>query len=476
MNLIAVMSDEHSGQMMHFMQQSGLLRTPNLDRLAAQSTVFTNAYSPCPVCAPARAAFFTGQFVHRIGTWDNATPYDGTVEGISQRFAGHGRPFTCIGKTHFHPEGDYRFTQAVTPGYMNRADIGCFFRDERRGRIGAELRYSNVGLKTEESFDDRVLATGLDWLEQHREEDGWTLYLGFLDPHFPFRVKKENWDYFDKRIREVPPALKPPFTSLNASLEWLRVYFKCDKPLPEETVRRLLVGYHAAIAELDERIGALLDAMDRLGLTENTVFCYTSDHGEQSGYHGMWWKCTMFEESARIPLMFRVPGGKAQRVESPVNLVDLFPTFCDYMDVPQPLNISGHSLRPLIETGRDDTRPDFTFSEYNAHGVPHAMFMVRWKNYKYVYYCYGTPQLFDLAADPTEDHDLLAERPTDPAVRQMAEEGHRRLLSVCNPYEVDTRAKAFQQRTKQALGLTDYTTDMCYTVPHPEAMPGALAR
>ncbi|MBR4887930.1 MAG: sulfatase-like hydrolase/transferase [Clostridia bacterium] len=468
MNFIAVMSDEHSGQMMRFMQQGGLLSTPNLDRLAAESTVFTNCYSPCPVCAPARASFFTGQFVHRIGTWDNATPYDGTVEGISQRFADHGVPYACIGKTHFHPEGDYRFTDVAFPGYMGRADVGCFYRSEKRGRVGAEDRYGDVGLRTGESNDDRVLKTGLEWLENHKNEDGWMLYLGFLDPHFPFKVKKENWDHFDALITEVPEALKPPFTSLNGPLEWLRTYFKCDRPLPDETIRRLLVGYHAAIAELDERIGVLLDAIDAMGLKDNTALCYTSDHGEQSGYHGLWWKCNMFEESARIPLIFRVPGETPKTVSHPVNLVDLFPTFCDYMNVPQPEVCCGHSLRRLIETGEDTQRPDFTFSEYSAHGVPNSMFMVRWQQYKYVYYCYDMPQLFDLSADPAEDHDLLQACPDDPTVKNTVEECHKRLLSVCDPYEVDARAKEFQQRTKKALGLEEYTAAMHPVVPHPE--------
>ena len=151
-----------------------------------------------------------------------------------------------------------------------------------------------------------------------------------------------------------------------------------------------------------------------------------------------------------------------------MNLVDLYPTFCDYMNVPQPEVCCGHSLRRLIETGEDSERPDFTFSEYSAHGVPNSMFMVRWQQYKYVYYCYDTPQLFDLSADPAEDRDLLQFCPDAPAVKNAVEECHKRLLSVCDPYEVDARAKEFQQRTKKALGLDDYTMEMCYTVPHPE--------
>lgn len=130
--------------MMQFVNPS-ILKTPNLDRLAKESTVFQNCYTPCPVCAPARACFFTGQYVHRIGTWDNSTPYDGTVEGISHRLAKHGKQFVCIGKTHFHHEEDYAFSYTQYAGYMHKPDVGCYFRNEKLGRIGAEDRDKNRG-------------------------------------------------------------------------------------------------------------------------------------------------------------------------------------------------------------------------------------------------------------------------------------------------------------------------------------------
>lgn len=469
MNIITVMSDEHSYQMMQFVDHS-ILKTPNLDRLAEESTVFDSCYTPCPVCAPARGSFISGRYVNRIGTWDNSTPYDGTVKGLSHHLTEHGRQYVCIGKTHFHHEGDYGFTHQEFAGYMHRPDIGCFFRDRKTGRVGAEKRFEKIGLKTEESYDDRVLNASLSWLEEHGKEENWNLYIGFLDPHFPFYVKEENWNHFSKLITEVPEALKPPFTSLNEPLSWLRTYFKCED-VPEETVLKLLIGYHCAIAELDERLGILLNKMDELGLSDSTVFCYTSDHGEQLGYHGMWWKCCMFEQSAHVPMIVRVPGQKPARISDPVNLVDWFPTVCDYMDVPVPEGLDGQSLRPYIETGVNENHQDFSFSEYNAHGIPYGMFMIRWKQYKYVYFCYEKPQLFDLNADPGEDHSLLEERPDDPEVRIAAEECHKRLLSVCNPYEVDLRARQFQQKMKKELGITAYDTDMgACPVPHPEAV------
>lgn len=484
MNVIAVMSDEHSYNMMQFLKP-GLLRTPNLDRLAAQSTVFTNCYTPCPVCAPARAAFITGRYVNRLGTWDNSTPYDGTVPGLPKLLKEHGRRFACIGKTHFHHLGDYDFTWAEECGYMRKPDIGSFFRDRKIGRLGAEKRFERIGIRPddEEKFDDRVLQKSLAWLEAHGAEEDWVLYVGFLDPHFPFCVKQRHWDYYAEKIKSVPQALRPPFSSLNEPLDWLRTYFKCHE-VPEETVLKLLIGYCCAIEELDERMGRLLAKLDELGLTDKTAFLYTSDHGEQMGYHGLWWKCTMFEESVHVPLLVRVPGIRPQRLAAPVNLVDIFPTICAWQGVPVPADVDGHSLLPLLEQGEDRMRPDFAFSEYHAHGMPRGMFMIRFRQYKYVYYCTGDEQLFDLAKDPGEDRDLLAGVRFSPegdvlpggglsetlqAVRLACRE---RLYRVCDPHEVDLRAREYQARLREVLGIGAYSSEKGERVPFPENVLG----
>lgn len=471
MNVITVLSDEHSYQMMQFVDRK-ILRTPNLDRLAAGSVCFDACYSPCPVCAPARGAFFTGRYVNRIGTWDNSTPYDGTVPGISQHLAQYGVPTICIGKTHFHCDGHYGFAHEEYAGYMNHGDIGCFFRDQRTGRINAEKRYSRVSLKAEPSYDDKVLAASLAWLEKNAGKSPFLLYVGFLDPHFPFRVRREHWDYYSQRITQVPPELRPPYAEQREPLNWLQTYFK-TQAVTEAEVLRLLIGYHCAVEELDERIGALLDAVERLGLAQNTAFLYSSDHGEQMGYHGMWWKCCMYEQSAHIPLLMRIPGLPPRRVAQPVNLVDLFPTLCDLEGVPRPEGIDGQSLLPLARTGQDAQRSDFTFSEYHAHGMPRGMFMIRWKNWKYVHYCGYAPQLFDLAADPQENCDLAPRAAGDEAVREALAQCRARLASVCDPDEVDARAREFQSRMKRQMGVTTYENDFLNFVLHPEAAPAS---
>ncbi len=468
MNIIMIMSDEHSFSAMRC-AGNNVVKTPNLDRLAQISNHFTNAYTTCPVCAPARASWFTGQYVNRIGTWDNSTPYDGTVPGISTYLKEFGVPTYHFGKTHFHHEGDYQFEDGDLFGYMGRPDVGCYFRDQRVGRINAEKRFEKIGLKEKTSFDDRVTELAINWLKENRDkEEPWLLNVGLLDPHFPFYVKEENWNYFNELIKEIPKGTLPPYTSLIEPLEHLRTYFKAHVA-NEEIIRRVFVGYYAALLELDEKIGRFLDVLDELSIADNTAIIYTSDHGEQMGYHGLWWKCCMFEHSAHIPLMIRIPGIEAKEVSHPVTLVDIFPTICDMIDIERPNNISGESLMPLMQKGKDTEKRDFAFSEYHAHGMPVGMFMIRWDKYKYVHYTQWTEQLFDLEQDPEEDYDLAPKESEDETIKKVLEEGRKRLYTVCNPEEVDARAKEYQRRMKKALGLENgYFEEKGNWVPHPE--------
>ena len=137
MKIITVMSDEHSYQMMQFVNHS-ILKTPNLDRLAAESIVFDNCYTPVPSALLPEPVLF-GRYVNRIGTWDNSTPYDGTVPGLSHYLTEHGKNYVCIGKTHFHHEGDLAspFTHQEFAGYMHRPDIGCFFQESKDWTCGS---------------------------------------------------------------------------------------------------------------------------------------------------------------------------------------------------------------------------------------------------------------------------------------------------------------------------------------------------
>ncbi len=472
MKIISIMSDEHSGSAI---ASSGdrYAVTPALDRLAARGVTFTDAYSTCPVCAPARASYFTGQYVCRLGTWDNSTPYDGTVLGMAEFFGNKGIPFYQIGKTHFHVDGEYHFAGGEELGLLKVPDLGCYYREQNVARIGAEKRFEEIGISDgSERFDDRVLRSTLSWLDSHKgDHSDWILQVGFIEPHFPFSIRQENWDYFESVFRDVPlpPDVLPPYTSLNSSLRSLRKYFKADLAT-EDVIRKIRIGYYAAIKEMDEKIGIILDKLDELGLSEEIAVVYTSDHGEQLGYHGLWWKCCMFDQSARIPMIVSVPGGRKGVVDdSKVSLADVFPTFAEAEGVQAPMGIDGESFLGRTERADAPFR-DYCFSEFNAHGLPGGMYMIRYDHYKYVFYTEDPAQLFDMDADPMENHNLLEEMKDSDEVIRIEAECRKRLFSVCDPYEVTARSLEFQGRMKKALGLPDeYTVGRGGSfVPHPE--------
>lgn len=471
MNVIFIMSDEHSGSAIHASGDKYAV-TPNLDRLIENGTNFTNAYTTCPVCAPARASWFTGMYVSKLGTWDNSTPYDGKIEGIAEYMQKYDVPVHHIGKTHFHVDGEYHFASSSNLGLLSIPDLGCYYRDQNVARIGAEKRYQEIGISNgEKRFDDKVLESTLSWLDEHKDDNKpWVLNVGFIEPHFPFNIQQDNWDYFENLFKDVPleKEMVPPFTSLNSSLEELRKYFKCDLAT-EEVTKKIRIGYYASIKELDDKIGVIIHKLEEQGKLDDTAIIYTSDHGEQLGFHGLWWKCTMFEQSARIPMILSIPNTKAGVVDSPVSLTDVFPTLADMMNVPRPENIDGESFYQMITKENSDHR-DFAFSEFNAHGLRGGIYMIRWNKYKYVFYTEDEPQLFDMFNDPMENHNLYGLREENPEIKNAIDECHKRLLLSCDPYEVTKTSLEFQSKMKKKLELPEeYSIGRGGSfVPHPD--------
>jgi choline-sulfatase len=525
MNVLIIMSDEHSNNAMGCSGHQ-IVRTPVLDRLAGEGAMFTQAYTNCPVCTPARASFFTGRYVHELGTWDNSTPYDGKIKGMSQHLAEHGQTMHSIGKLDLHPDGQYDGLVASRPGHRSRIDVGAFFRESGEPKPLVEERYNRIGIREGLSNDQRVLEETVQWLKQRSNkqqpeigagtstsmglETGagtgngsgtgagissgsemgsgtgieaetdkpWMLYVGFSHPHFPFYVKQHYWDLYNELIKEVPDFLNRPFTELNEPLRALRHYFRSDV-LDEEMIRRMLVGYYALTNELDDNIGTILRTLEEEGLDEDTLIIYTSDHGEQLGRHGLWFKCSMYEETSNVPMIVKGPHvAPGTRVDQPVSLVDLFPTVCEALGLPLPENVPGRSLLTLAGGEEDPSRNDFAFSEYHAHGMPVGMYMIRWQQWKYVYFTDGiAPQLFDLEHDPEEMIDLAGRAESVASIGEVLLECNKRLRSVCDPEEAENRAREFQAKTKRELGLDSFTigdpassgyVDKKLKVPHPE--------
>ena len=201
------------------------------------------------------------------------------------------------------------------------------------------------------------------------------------------------------------------------------------------------------VTELDEYIGQIWKALDRTGQLENTVFIYTSDHGEALGEHGMWYKNNLFENAAHIPLVMAGPGlPKGVKVETPVAHVDLVATLLDLAGAEGETELRGHSLLPVIE-GLESSHPGWTYTESHSEGNVTGSFMVRKGDWKYVHFTWYDDLLFNLAEDPGEHHNRIA----DPGAQEAHLELREILYSQVDPEAVTRQAFEAQDKVLEEI-------------------------
>ena len=450
-NFLFILSDQHhrlfSGAYGH-----PLVHTPHLDALAARGTRFQNAYTNCPICVPERASLATGRYVHQIGFWDNGHPYDGSVPSWHHRLRAQGYACESIGKLHFKGQGtDHGFSREVEPLHVvdGSGDVlGCI-RDNPpfRDKVG-ELGRAGGGDSTYLQYDARCTEHALRWLAEHRDDDKpWAVFLNFVCPHPPYIAPPELYARYDQRDISLPPQWTPETWPTHPVIDYFRQFFSMEDGHDEETVRRVTAAYMGTTTYLDQQVGAVLNALETLGLSDDTRVVYSSDHGECLGARGLFGKFTLYDEAAAVPLIIAgpdVPTGKV--VETPVSLVDLFPTALECVGAEgQEDDLPGRSL---WQTANEGDAERTVLSEYHALGAQHACFMLRRRRYKYIYYVGAPPQLFDMWEDPNEVDDL-SNKPEHGALLLDFE---RELRGLLDPEAVDAQARADQQAMVELNG------------------------
>ena len=472
-NLIILMSDEHNPKVMGC-NGHPLVKTPNIDALAARGTSFTRAYTTCPVCVPARAAFATGKYINQIGYWDNADAYEGAIPSWHHRLRDRGHQVVSIGKLHFRgqPGDDHGFSEEIIP--MNiiegKGDLMGLVRTDlpERGLSWKIAKLAGPG-ETSYTFYDREITTKAQiWLREEAPKfraKPWVLFVSFVCPHFPLVAPAEF--YYQYPLDQIPLP-KQYAKNERPDHPYLRAYAECfsyDKYFDAEKLRKAVAAYYGLCTFLDDNIGKVLRTLEATGLTENTRVLYTSDHGDNLGARGLWGKSTMYEEGAGVPLMIQgpdIPRGVTCR--EPVSHVDTYPFILECAGA-SPLAVAddhpGHSLFKIAA----GAKPDRTvLSEYHGMGSTTGVFMIRHGKFKYVHYVAYPPQLFDLDADPEELHDLAG----DVAYSAVVAECRARLYKICDPTEVDARAKRRQAELLAANGGRDAVIkrgDLGFTPP-----------
>ncbi len=459
-NLLFIFSDQHDPQ---FMGAAGhpAVRTPNLDRLAAQGTRFTNATTPCPVCVPARASLATGRWVHDNRCWDNGQPYDGSMPSWGHRLIAEGHDVTAIGKLHYRSdEDDNGFSEKID--VMNVVggigDRLSWIRRQRfeRGGVKAMVEKAGRGESSYTEYDRRVAGKARDWLRGRAATPAgkpWVLFVGFIMPHLPLIAPPEFFDLYAGAELPSPRLYGADQRPKHPWIDGLTFEIPYDKYYDEERRRTAIVAYHAMVTFLDHNIGLLLKTLEDSGLGGSTRVIYTSDHGEMLGNHGIWGKSCMYQEAVGVPLIVAgdgVPKGAVATTEA--SLVDCYPTILEAVGVraseEEKDTLPGRSLFALAR------RPDphrFGFSEYHAGAAVTGAFMVRRGRWKYVHYVGLAPQLFDLEADPFEANDLGA----DPAHAEIRETMAMALRMIVDPERANAQAFADQDAKVTEFGGVD---------------------
>lgn len=449
-NLLVLLSDEHNRKVLGSAGHP-IVKTPNLDRLAAQGTVYTNAYATSPICVPARASIATGRYLFQMGYWDNADAYDGAVRSWHHVLKDEGHAVVAIGKLHFQgPEYDYGFTDVRLPMHISggTGDLLGLLRDEPRERSAA-WKLSGLAGPGESDYTryDRAIARdAVAWLgnDARRLDRPWTLFVSFVAPHFPLIAPPEFFDLYALDDIPLPKQYAQAARPRHPALDFYRDTFTYDRYFADDAaVRRAIAAYYGLCSFLDHNIGSVLAALEEAGLRDSTTVLYSSDHGDNLGARGLWGKSTMYEEAVGVPLIGAGADFRAGHVTHALTShVDLFPFVLDHFGIPRP---DHNADLP----GRSFAAPDFgawaaqrtVFAEYHATGSRSGFFMVRHGTFKLVHYIDGPPQLFDLAGDPEELCDLS----DDPRHRSTLEWLTALLRTACNPEEVDRLA-----RTRQA--------------------------
>lgn len=451
-NILLVMSDEHDPGVTGCYGDD-VVDTPHLDGLADRGVTFDNCYANSPLCAPSRLSFTAGQYVSNCGAWSNQCwlPAD-DYPTLPRALTDAGYDARLGGKMHYDETRRYGFTD-LYDGPNHAHKTGSWDRrhpdDESVDPWLWAKRSSDFYVGADaypHERDRRVTAECSAFLrDRDPDDDPFFLLAGYTAPHFPIAAP---FEYYEKYAGEVPlPEIPDGFLDdLPTNYAQLRRAFGTEGvDHAGDKVRFGRELYWAFVDWLDDQIGELLDALEDSAVAEDTVVVYTSDHGENKGDHGMWWKNRMYEQSAGVPLVVSWPerwaGG--QRRTEVCSLVDLTRTIADLCGADAPDQWDGDSLVPVLDGENADWK-DHAVSEYYAHNTASGFAMYREGRYKYVYHArydgdHGPErELYDLEDDPGEFENLA----DDDAHADRVAEFHEKLVAEVGESPDDTERRA----------------------------------
>ena len=468
-----------------------VVKTPSLDRLAQQGVRFDAAYSPCPLCAPARTALFTGRYISETGCYDNAAPFASDEPTICHYLSAAGYDTVASGKLHYiGPDQLHGFNRRLTTDVFpeelsllpSRDEISI--RNHASQYLGKNIQVGNWNSKL--SYDEETHFRAIEYLRAKAGEmrtaakkgetpQPFFLCVSYHHPHEPFFPPQEMWDLYEDEqidIPEFPENLEQTYSIMD---RWLNEHHGTERHnlKDPESLYRLRRAYYALVTYVDRKVGQLMEALAESGLQDDTVVIFVSDHGDMLCEKAMVQKRTFYEWSSRIPFIMRFPDGRGRdtTIEQPTSLIDLLPTILDIAGVEERLPMDGKSVISLIDGSDSEERE--VFSEYHSAGVLGTCFMIRKGKYKYVYVRWEEGedvQLFDLENDPGEWHNLAGKSEYGELERELKS----CILAEFDPdaIEEDVRESLTKRKLiKKAVGAAQTTWDY---FPYFDARKAAL--
>jgi choline-sulfatase len=460
------MSDQHKRSCMG-VAGDRVSHTPNLDALAQESIRFTNAYCSNPVCGPSRASIMTGLYTFNLESPNDSKSFAFSPKHktIAHQFGAAGYLTALIGKMHFADAQTHGFNyklefndwwQYLGPktkiyvdelGHPNSGGAGlpqieCLWNEEGDpwkdhrtpdGRLGAVAVGRPSLMDEADHFDSFVARESVRFLENYAHTDEpFLLVTSFLKPHDPFMPATRFAQMYRAEDMQLPSTWqRTDLTHVPAEVRRSIETVSWTPELRESSqARKRMAYYYASLAQMDDCAGQVLSALKRLGLDQNTIVIYTSDHGEMLGDLGLWNKFQFYEGSCGVPLLARLPGTSPALCEQPVSLISLKQTLAELCGVPDLGPSDGASFASLVRnpaSGRQDVP---IFAEFNV-GQPRAKYMIRRGDYKYTHWTHDIDELYNLREDPQETRNLAP----DPAHHATAENLRNELLAWHQPRE-----------------------------------------
>ncbi len=341
-----------------------IVKTPNIDRLAQRGVLFENAHNQYPLCGPSRASFMTGMYSNQTKITKNNMNIRNSVPDVitmGQRFRQQGYQSIRIGKM-FHYDNPsaigtsgnddiYSWDQTVNPYGRDKLEEYKINTLSPR-KYGGTLSWLAADGNDNEQTDGIAATEAIKKLDDFVGKDiPFFLAVGFFRPHTPFVAPKKYFDFYNREQINIPEISSDYLTTLpDPAVKSIRAK-KNQINLGKEQAQEIKEAYYATISFVDAQVGRILDHLEATGLDKNTVIVFTSDHGYHLGEHGHWQKQTLFENATRVPLIISTPGleNKGVTSNSPVELIDIYPTLMELTDIMTPKHVVGRSLVPIIE-------------------------------------------------------------------------------------------------------------------------------